>query len=416
MSEALRAHVPNAVDEASTNILKDCILETEVASKLRSAANTAPGADRVEYAHLKKIDPTGKILTPMFNTCLRAKNVPPIWKEAVTILIYKKGDPADISNFRPIALMSCIHKLLMGILAKRLTRWSIDAGILSPEQKSARPTEGCYEHTYILKSLVGQARRNKKKLSLAWLDIRNAFGSVPHAVILTTLGYLGVPEELVSLIMNAYQGASTTIKLPDGSTRSIPIQAGVKQGCPLSPILFNLCIELILRRVKEAAANLKSGQCDHYGTLISCLAYADDLVLIARSKKALQTLLDAASDAANIVRFQFRPDKCATLSLTSTRQHATFVEQRDFTVQGNHIPALAQEQSYRYLGVPIGLIHNIDDLPNFVPQLEKNIELIGNSLMAPWQKLDAIRTFVQPCLTYALRAGNPEMQSLDQYK
>ena len=317
LSEALRAHVPNAVDEAFTNILKNCILETEVASKLRSAANTAPGEDRVEYAHLKKIDPTGKILAPMFNTCLRAKNVPPIWKEAVTILIYKKGDPADVSNFRPIALMSCIYKLLMGIMAKRLTRWSIDAGILSPEQKSARPTEGCYEHTYILKSLVGQARRNKKKLALAWLDIRNAFGSVLHAVILTTLRYLGVPEELVSLIMNAYRGASTTIKLPDGSTRSIPIQAGVKQGCPLSPILFNLCIELILRRVKEAAANLKSGQCDHYGTLISCLAYADDLVLIARSKKALQTLLDAASDAANIVGFQFRPDKCATLSLTS---------------------------------------------------------------------------------------------------
>ena len=121
------------------------------------------------------------------------KKVPLIWKEAVTIFIYKKGDSADISNFRPIALMSGIYKLLMGILAKRLTRWSIDAGILSPEQKSARPTEGCYEHTYILKSLVGQARRNKKKLSLAWLDIRNAFGSVRILLFLrlfVTLVYL----------------------------------------------------------------------------------------------------------------------------------------------------------------------------------------------------------------------------------
>ena len=416
LSEALRAHVPNGVDEETTKNLKDTISESEVAAKLRSAANTAPGADRVEYAHLKKIDPSGKILTPVFNTCLQRKNVPPIWKEAVTILIYKKGDSEDISNFRPIALMSCIYKLLMGILAKRITRWSIDAGILSAEQKSARPTEGCYEHTYVLKSLVGQARRNKKKLSLAWLDIRNAFGSVPHSAILTTLRYIGVPEELISLIMNAYRGASTTIKLPDGTTRAIPIQAGVKQGCPLSPILFNLCIELILRRVKETAAKLKSGQCDHYGTPISCLAYADDLVIIARSKQALQKLLDAASEAAHIIGFEFRPDKCATLSLTSTRQRATFVEQQDFIVQGNHIPALAQEESYRYLGVPIGLIHNIDDIPNIVPNLIKSIELIGNSLLAPWQKLDAIRTFVQPCLTYALRAGNPEMQSLDQYR
>ena len=186
--------------------------------------------------------------------------------------------------------MSCIYKLLMGIMTRHLTRWSIDTGIHSAEQKSARPTDGCYEHTYIMKSLVDQARRNKK-LALAWLDIRNAFGSVPHSAITTTLRHLGVPQEVITLITKAYTGASSTIKTPDRLTRSIPVRAGVKQGCPLSPILFNLCIELILRRVKNAASKLKSGQCIHYGTVLSCLAYADDLVLIARSKQALQILL-----------------------------------------------------------------------------------------------------------------------------
>ena len=127
-------------------------------------------------------------------------------------------------------------------------------------------------------------------------------------------------------------------------------------------------------------------------------------------------MLDAASEAAHIVGFQFRLDKCASLTLTSTKQRATFVTTEDFTIQGNHIPALAQEESYQYLGVPIGLIHNIDDLPSVLPQLIKHIELIGASLLAPWQKVDALRTFVQPCLSYVLRAGNPEMQSLDIYK
>ena len=416
LNEALRADVPTAEDDENTRDLKNEVSESEVAAKLRSAANTAPGYDKVEYAHLKRIDPSAKILTPMFNRCIQAKDVPAIWKQAVTVLIYKKGDANDGSNFRPIALMSCIYRLLMGIIAKRLTRWSIDVGILSPEQKCARPTEGCYEHTYILKSLVGQARRNKKKLSVAWLDIRIAFGSVPHVTILNTLRHIGVPTELTSLIMNAYTGATTTIKTPNGETRAIPIRAGVKQGCSLSPILFNLCIELILRRVKAAASKLKSGNCIHYGSALSCLAYADDLVIVARSKEALQTLLDAASGAAHIVGFQFRPDKCASLSLTSTKQRATFVTTEDFTIQGNHIPALAQEESYRYLGVPIGLIHNIDDLPSVVPELIKHIELIGALLLAPWQKIDALRTFVQPCLSYVLRAGNPEMQSVDRYK
>jgi hypothetical protein len=77
---------------------------------------------------------------------------------------------------------------------------------------------------------------------------------------------------------------------------------------------------------------------------------------------------------------------------------------------------LENEESYHYLGVPIGLIHNIDDIPNIVPLLIRDLETIRSSLLAPWQKLDAIRTFIQPCLTYALRAGNPLKQSLRDYR
>ena len=221
----------------------------------------APGADRCEYAHLKRVDPSGKILAVMFNRWHREKDVPVAWKQATTVLIYKKGDDADVSNFRPISLMSVIYKLFMGVMAKRLTKWSIDAGVLSDEQKSARPSEGCYEHTYLLKSLVADARRRKQKLFLAWLDIHNAFGSVPHATIRSVLRHIGVPPDLVTLVLNACTGATSVVRTPQGDTPAIPLCAGVKQGCPLSPILFNLCIELILRMVKAKASKLKSGAC-----------------------------------------------------------------------------------------------------------------------------------------------------------
>ena len=416
LGEGLNTFVPNAKDHEQSNELYDQISSREVSAKLKSAANTAPGSDRCEYSHLKKVDPGAQVLTLIFNRCHREKDVPAPWKEALTVLIYKKGDEADISNLRPIALMSVIYKLFMAVWAKRLKRWSIEAGVLSTEQKSARPTEGCYEHTYLLKSLVADARRRKQKLFLAWLDIRNAFGSVPHNTIRSTLRHIGVPPDLVTLIMNAYTGASSVIKTPQGNTNAIPLRAGVKQGCPLSPILFNLCIELILRMVKDKAAKLKSGSCSYHGAAISCLAYADDLVIIARSQKALQKLLNQASDGATILGFYFRPDKCASLSLVTNGRTTVRTEVNDFLIQGSAFPALQQEQSYRYLGVPIGLIHNIDDIPNIVPRLIRDLEAIRTSLLAPWQKLDAIRTFIQPCLTYALRAGNPLKQSLCDYR
>ena len=295
----------------------DDISKAEIAAKSQSAASTAPGADCCEYAHLKRVDPGGKILAVLFNRCQCEKNVPAAWKLATTVLIYKKGDDADVSNFRPISLMSVIYKLFMGVMAKRLTRWSIDAGVLSDEHKSARPLEGCYEHTYLLKSFVADARRRKQKLFLGWLDIRNAFGSVLHAMIRSVLRHIGMPPDLVTLILNAYTGATSVIRTPQGDTPAIPLRAGVKEGCPLSPILFNLCIELIIRMVKAKASKLKSGACVYHGSTISCFAYADDVVIIARSAHALQDLLDQASDGATILGLSFRPDKCASLSLVT---------------------------------------------------------------------------------------------------
>ncbi|XP_028416671.1 uncharacterized protein T26G10.4-like [Dendronephthya gigantea] len=146
---------------------------------------------------------------------------------------------------------------------------------------------------------------------------------------------------------------------------------------------------------------------------MSVLAYADDLVLVARNKSTLQKLLDSASTSASTVGLEFRPNKCASLSFVNERRQPQRLELNEFIVQTRPIPAMSHDEHYRYLGVPIGMIHRIDDIPSIVPQVIEDIHAITNSLLAPWQKLDAIRSFVEPCLTYALRAGNPSKQSLE---
>lgn len=409
----LTEHVPSTESAAFLAVPPT---EEEICSKLRGCANTSPGPDRIEYRHIKKLDPKCTILAKIFRVCFDAQNVPPQWKTAVTVLIHKKGLSSDISNFRPIALMSCLYKLMMGVIGKRIRTWAIDNNILSAEQKSARPSEGCYEHTFLLQSLIGNARRKQRNAYLAWLDLRNAFGSLPHGVLRSTMAHIGVPDHLSGLIMNAYTNSSTTIRTSAGDTAPIPTDAGVKQGCPLSPILFNLSIELILRMVKATASTLKTGLGKHYNTTLSVLAYADDLVLIARSKSSLQALLDATSSSASALGLQFRPDKSATLSFTNSKRYPDRIESNAFIVQDQPVPALREEEHYRYLGIPIGLVQNIDNVPSLADDLCRNLNAIDQSNLAPWQKLDAIRSFVQPCLTFALRAGHPQKQSLKAYR
>jgi hypothetical protein len=335
----------------------------------------------------------------MFRHCFIAKDVPASWKTATTILIHKKDSTSDASNFRPIALMSCLYKLLMAILAKRMTSFSISNDLLSQQQKSARPSEGCYEHAFLLESIVNDAHRQTRPLCLAWLDIHNTFGSVPHSALLTTLTHMGFPPDLISMIGNVYTGATTEIVTPLGKTPSIPIHSGVKQGCPLSAILFNLAVELIICKCIAKAETLPRGPLKHHDCPISILAYADDLVILARNSQTLQTLLDAVSSAADCLSLQFRPDKCASLCLARTTPR---IQQNQLLIQTQLIPALQREDHYRYLGVPIGLVPNITNLQNLVDDLTYKLEKIEQSLLAPSQKLDAIRTFIRPSLTLAL--------------
>ena len=97
-------------------------------------------------------------------------------------------------------------------------------------------------------------------------------------------------------------------------------------------------------------------------------------------------------------------------------KQAPRIQLDQFYVQHNPIPMMNREDHYLYLGVPIGLVHNVTNLSTLIDELTTKLTKIENSLLAPWQKLDAIRTFVQPCLTYALRSTDPTTKSLEAYR
>ena len=97
-------------------------------------------------------------------------------------------------------------------------------------------------------------------------------------------------------------------------------------------------------------------------------------------------------------------------------KQAPRIQPDQFYVQHNPIPMMNREDHYLYLGVPIGLVHNVTNLSTLIDELTTKLTKIENSLLAPWQKLDAIRTFVQPCLTYALRSTDPTTKSLEAYR
>ena len=379
----------------------------EVVSRLSRMTDTAPGPDQVRYSGLRRVDPGGHVLAQLYTRCLRRRRVPASWKDSRTCLIYKAGNKEDLSNWRPLSLGNTLGKLYSGILADRVSRWAIEGGRLSPEQKGFTSHDGCLEHNFVIQSAIDDARFNRRGLCLAFLDLANAFGSVPHEHIFGTLRTLGMPEPLLKVIKDLYHDSTTLIRTPDGTTNPIPILSGVKQGCPLSPIIFNLALEPMLRSILSLRTTcaFRLGSQD-----LTALAYADDVVLIAKGPDQLQELMDVASEVADWSGLTFKPAKCGTLNI-DCRLRNPVVEDTVFQIQEGNTTVIGEGQHYRYLGVPTGF-RNRQTPVETLNQLVDDLKLVDESLLAPWQKIDAVATFLVPRLEFILRAAQVEKKRL----
>ena len=372
----------------------------EVKAQLkRLPASSAPGPDRLPYKVWKAIDPEGVILARIFEVCRREKKVPSAWKKSTTILIFKKGDEALPGNWRPISLQNAVYKVYAAIWGRRLAGWASETGAVSPAQKGFVPGEGCLEHSFLVRSMMEDARRRHRPLHLVWFDLRNAFGSVPHNLIWYGMRKLGVPEEALSILMDIYEGSTFTIQTAEGATNDIPQARGVKQGCPLSPLIFNLTIEGLIRGIQSSDARRYSFT---ESLEVKCLAYADDLAIAASSEEDVEAMLARLEEFTRWAHMDFNVAKCASLSTTYRRGKRVVLE-RQFHLGGQAIPAMEWEDRYKHLGVLLG--PNPDScLDKLAADFRQDTQRLFESGLADWMKIEAFKEFVVPKLDYAIRS------------
>ena len=391
-------------DREATGVLDSPLTVEEVRRQLRRLpAFSAPGPDGVTYAQWKRLDSEGKLLTIIMNVCRKVARVPPSWKTSTTVLAYKnKGDEKDLKNWRPICLQNTIYKIYAATIARRIATWAMDGDVINSAQKGFLPYEGCFEHIFLLRSCLEDARRRKKKIGVAWLDLENAFGSVPTDHLLGSMKELGLTGCTLDIVEDIYTDSTTRVKIGKTQTDVVECRRGVKQGCPLSPILFDLAME-------QLVSGLDKGTDYGYditgGLQVPILAYADDLCLLAESADALQKVLDRTKEFADWAGLKFRPNKCATLMINN-RAARHFVEKITFHMGSGELPSMKWEDHYRYLGCEMGRDPRAET-KMAGDRYRREAEKIFASQLIDWQKLDAMRRFVRPKLEYILRTMLP---------
>ena len=387
-------------DEDMTNYLVMPPSREEIQMKLKKAMNSAPGADGLEYRHLRSLDPTGQLLEEVFATVCRL-GVPGVWKRSRVIPIHKKGETTDYSNFRPISLISTLYRLFTGVLSQRLNMVASSLGWLSPEQKGFLPgVQGIQEHTQLLQTAIEMAEDKRRPMSVAWLDLCNAFGSIPHAILKELFESLPIPAELRRLLNDLYSGNVMDFVVGNESVVIAPT-AGVRQGDPLSSTVFNLAAEPLLRAAKSSSTGFSL-----FGQTVKVTSYADDLAVIANSAVALQETLDHLSRVATVLGLKFNSSKCASLSFMRGRPIQAIL-----LIDGGQIRCLGPEDKEIYLGIPLGAKLRFRPDTDLLPKLD----LLANSLLAPWQKLEVYRSHLLPSLSHYLASGRVAKKMLEKY-
>jgi hypothetical protein len=173
------------------------------------------------------------------------------WETNRLMMRYKgKGsDPFCVANYRPLGVGVMLSKLYSLVLLRRLERFVEKNGLLHQSQFGFRPGRGPHEAIFTLsESVRAAAKRNQDKLIyLLFVDLENAYGSINHAQLWSTLLRKGIGGRFLASLMALYNSASATLDVNGQLFGCIPIQRGVLQGNPLSPLLFNLFLDDVIR-------------------------------------------------------------------------------------------------------------------------------------------------------------------------
>ena len=201
-------------------------------------AGKAPGLDNVLNEMISSsLNYYPCIFLFLFNHILKGGGDIPDWALSLLVPIYKKGDPCDPANYRGISLISCITKLFLNILNKRLLNYCIQNKILAPNQLGFLPGNRTSDAHIILYNLIDKyCHKGKSNLYTFFVDFSKAFDSLPREILFRKLVGYGITGKFLNIILNLYKNDKICIKINDKMSHKIQVNKSVRQGCVLKPV------------------------------------------------------------------------------------------------------------------------------------------------------------------------------------
>ena len=219
------------------------------------------------------------LLEQLFSVIWREETVPKQWREGLIVNLFKKGDREDPGNYRGITLLSVVGKVFCKILNPCLDK----GGSLHEGQAGFRVNRCCMDNVYTLNEIVqGRFREDKEK----------AYDTVWRDGLWLKLWDTGVKGRMWRVIKKMYEASRSTVLLEGEKSAMFSVEQGVAQGCSLSPMLFSVFINDLLKDIEQAELGIQLSS----GKRVGGMLFADDFVGVSDSSESLQKLIDVYMD------------------------------------------------------------------------------------------------------------------------
>ena len=251
-------------------------------------------------------------LHSLFNVCFQTARIPEKWMCGIINPIEKSSTngPRDPTSYRGITITPSIYKLYCNVLNRRLLRWETEKSVIHDSQNGFRKSRSTIDQLISLTSIIDTRKRKRQSMFAAFIDFSKAYDSKDRSILFRKLQNLGLTGQMFNVVKSLYDGVKCCVRI-NGIKTEYVVDCGLKQGCYLSTLFFNLFVNDLVVRLNSLDIGVDIG-----GEKVTALLYADDLALVASSEHDLQILLNELNDW------------CAQNNLTINQKKSTIVHFR----------------------------------------------------------------------------------------
>ena len=248
-----------------------------------------------------------EILYKIDGVVWKEEKTPKDFSKMIISPIHKKGDKLIRENYRAISLLSIPGKIFLRILLNRM-RNRVDA-VFKETQYGFRPGRGTVDAIFIVRQIIEKARERKIPLHFHFIDFKAAFDTIWRSALWKMLKSIGISIKIVNILEFMYKNTECTVMIDKNLTEWFRVEVGVRQGCILSPTLFNIFLEFVMDGISNLQPQL---QLDH--SLSTDIRYADDTTLITHIFDKLKMSTKELENACKKWGLKVNPLKCKVMT------------------------------------------------------------------------------------------------------